>query len=825
MLTFQSVAMAAEISQDVWRDVAKETLPTSAPKVSSYRALRLDLDRIRAGLSAVRHNRATVRVPLPLPEGGSSTFELADSLVMPDALQDRFPDVVSLVGRDANGRTARVDSSPRGLQAMVFDADGLWIVRPQTDGLDGRYLSFRRADLSSAGRPFQCNAHDDHSRTIARATPGGPTPMTSTGAIERVFRTAIAADHTYVAAIGGGTVAGGLAAIVTAMNRVNQVYETELGVHMTLIPNEQLIIFPNAGSDPYNGTVDPLGQNQLTVDALIGNANYDIGHLFSTGGGGVASLYVTCADGGKARGTTGLDDPEGDAFYIDFVAHEMGHQFGGLHTFNGINGSCSATNRTADAAYEPGSGSTIMAYAGICDGDNLQPHSDPYFHAVSLAEINDWLAVQGGACAAQTVSTDAPPVINTASLTSGFTIPRHTPFTLSGTATDADADNDSLTYNWEEYDLGDATIPQQGDIGNGPIFRSFTAAATGQRTFPLMSTVLGFPPLLGESWPETTRDLTFRLTVRDNHGVPIAPQYGASTSADGILIHVDASAGPFVLTRPNAREFWARGESQRVTWNVAGTNAAPVNCADVAIDLSLDAGSTFTRALSASTPNTGSATIVVPPVADTDTARVRVSCRHNVFFDVSDANFSIHATGEHLFADGFEGPAPATQPVLDPGFEATTATAGSNPFWSGFDSNVNANGGSPFYNVVPVHAGNWGIWFGSWHGGAETQTASQGITIPVGGPRYLHYWRLFDSVPDGPGQLSVSIDGIVVETTNLSAMPVDTAFVRRSVDISAYADGTVHTLLLTYEYPDAAGHGIDGEVFIDDVTVDASDVP
>lgn len=658
-MTLPIRAMAADASQNLWQAAAKEPLPADAPALSDYRALRLDVAGIRSQVFAARHGAIAVTLALPRPDGGFSDFVLIDSRTMPDALEDKYPGIVSLSGSDGARRKARVDLSPLGFQAMVFDHDGVWIVRPETFGAGDRYLSFRRADLAVPGHGFQCDVHGDALDASGKSLISNPAPMTTTGATERDYRAAVAANHQYVTAVGGGTVEGGLAAVVTAMNRVNQVYETELGVHMTLIANNDEIIYATAASDPYSNDGNALNQNQSNLDSVIGSANYDIGHVFTTGSGGVAGLRVTCVAGQKARGTTGLSNPTGDAFYIDYVAHEMGHQFGGNHTFNSQTSACGGGNRAGSAAYEPGSGSTIMAYAGICGADNLQPHSDPYFHAKSLEEIDTWIEGNGGACSAETASADIAPVIDTASLPPEVTIPAHTPFALSGSATDADGD--PLTYNWEQYDLGPARTLAQGDTGDGPIFRSFNATASGTRIFPKIETVLGAPFVKGETWPVTTRDLSFRLTVRDNHDVPGTPQFGATVSANNIQIHVTDAAGPFAVTRPNDALTWGRGETHVVTWDVAGTDVAPVNCANVAIDLSDDGGATFAYPLSASTPNTGTTLIVVPDVADTDEARVRVACVGSVFFDVSDEDFTIAAVGD-------PDPNSAVANVSPPGF-------------------------------------------------------------------------------------------------------------------------------------------------------------
>jgi hypothetical protein len=942
-------AHAADASQDFWHNTQARSLPDSAPQIAVYRPLLLDVAGMQAHLAVARHNRTAVALSLPHPDGSFSDFLLVDSRTLPDALQDKYPEIVSLQGIDEAGRQARVDISSLGFQAMVFDRDGVWVVRPEAIGLGQRYMSFRRVDLPVPGHGFQCGVHSDEKIDASgRNLVSSNIIQTTSGLKQRTFRAAVAANHQYVAAVGGGTLAGGLAAIATAMNRVNQIYETELGVHMTLIANNNLLVYPNAVGDPYSNGTGALNENQTNVDSVIGSANYDIGHVFTTGSGGVAGLGVTCSAGSKAGGTTGLPNPTGDAFYVDYVAHEMGHQFGGNHTFNSTTSNCGGGNRANSAAYESGSGTTIMAYAGICGADNTQPHSDPYFHAKSLEEINTRLTGSGGACSASVNGTDAIPTIDTLPMP-GLTIPIHTPFALTAAA--SDIDGDALTYNWEQYDRATATTLAQGDIGTGPIFRSFNATSSGTRVFPKLDTVLGAPLVPGETWPTKTRTaMTFRLTVRDNHGVPAAPQFGANistTTATDYKIGVTATAGPFLVTRPNTALTWGRGESHKVTWNVANTDIAPVSCSSVAIDLSTDGGFTWPSVLSAGTANNGTAMIVVPTVADTSQARVRVKCVGNVFFDVSDLNFAIAATGDpdptgpiasatpgsftfsidggttasdtltlanagigagssetyaitesidacvstaavdwlsatppsgsivggastpvtvgvqggeslgvrtaslcvttndpahtkfvipvtmtvnqqagdEIFADDFEPAVAPPQPVQDPSFEATIDEGGPNPFWASLDTNEGAGGGTNFLSAsgsqIPVRTGDWAIWFGGWQGGDETQDASQSVTIPSGSPRFLNYWRLIGDLPDAPGTLTVTIDGTTIESLDVSAADADEDFVARSIDIGSYADGNVHLVKFQYVYTDG-GDGIDGDIFIDDVTVDAT---
>ncbi|HMJ07281.1 MAG TPA: zinc-dependent metalloprotease family protein [Chthoniobacterales bacterium] len=583
--------------------------------------------------------RQRVELSLPTPyEGKFARFEVEEVNIMHPALAAKYPEIKTYRGRGLDDPSASLalDVTPAGMHAQIRTSAGTIYIDPYYFGNDRAYASYYKIDTfrDPKREGFLCETPGQESRFVSNRI-----PATSSGTQLRTYRLACAANSTFTN-FTGNTVATGLAAVVVVVNRVSAVYEAEVGVRLQLIPNNDEIIYPTTGNpvngaDPYSNTTAALGQNQTNLDAKIGSANYDIGHVFTTGSGGVAGLGVVCRASQKARGTTGLGNPIGDAFNIDFVAHEMGHQFGANHTFNGNTTNC-GSNRSSAHAYEPGSGSSIMGYAGVCGAnDNLSPNSDAYFLFDSLDAIVNYTTTGLGNCPTPVATGNTIPSVSAGS---NFTIPSRTPFALTGSG--SDADGDLLSYCWEERDLGVAQAGNTADNGTSPIFRSFYPTYTPTRIFPKASNLVAgiFTNTAaphGETLPVTNRTLNFRLTVRDNRR-----NGGAINTADNIVTVVENGAG-FAVTAPAGGTF-ANGSSVATTWNVTGTNTLPVNTANVKISLSTDGGYTYPYVLAASTPNDGAETVALPAGVTSSTARVKVEAVGNIFFSISAANFAIN---------------------------------------------------------------------------------------------------------------------------------------------------------------------------------------
>jgi hypothetical protein len=673
LLSLTGTALAQRASSDgLWQEVKESSLNVSAvrPVVpKSYQSVQLNKEALLRILAqapmeftdAARTNPTVIT--LPLPDGSFARFQIQESpIALPDP-SGTSSEFMSYSGQGIDDRTAsvRLDVSPAGFHAQILSAGETVYVDPYSTNDTVNCISYYKRDLQRVGARPECFASiSDHFGVLGTpglsrsATLAELTPNAANGTMLRSYRTAIAVTGEYTAFFrqAGDTddqaKARALTAIKTTMNRVNGIWGRDVAVRYVLLADvdELKIIYTNGATDPYtnNDANKLLDENQANLDAVIQDANYDIGHVFATSPGGVGGGAV-CVTGQKAMGATGLPMPVGDSFDVDFVAHEVIHQWQGGHTFNESNaGQCTPGNRTPPSAYEPGSGSTVASYAGTCDTANLQASSDDYFHGGSINEILTF-AANTATCAVQTATGNTPPTV---SAPASFTIPRNTPFTLTATA--SDPNGDALTYGWEEFDLG-AASPPNSDDGTRPIFRPYRPVTSPSRTFPSLQYILNnanTPPatitvggqtfFTGEVMPTTTRTMNFRVTVRDNRAG------GGGINDATTQVNVRADSGPFVVTAPNTAVTLPGGSQLNVTWDVANTTAAPVNAANVKISLSTDGGTTFPTVLAASTANNGSATVTVPNVS-TSTARVKVEAVGNIFFDISDANFTITGNG------------------------------------------------------------------------------------------------------------------------------------------------------------------------------------
>jgi hypothetical protein len=631
-------AQTGVASQGLWQKV-KETdiVAESAARMivpNRYEVVRLDLTSLKNTLltapaeSSISSNNDGMELHFPMADGTFGRFRVWESPIMAPELAAKFPEIKTYGGYniDNPAMIIRLDITPMGFHAMTYGAGASVFIDPYAKGNTKDYICyFKRDFVKKESDRITCLVEDNISLDLKEKDKHGGQEFVGDCGIRHEYRLAIAATGEY-SAFHGGTVALAMAAINTTMNRVNGVFEIDAAVRMILIGNNDLIVYLDGATDPYtNGNPNlMINENQANTDAVIGNGNYDIGHVFGTNSGGLAGLGVVCSNANKAKGVTGSGAPIGDPFDIDYVAHEIGHQFNANHTqYN----SCNRNNGTA---IEPGSASTIMGYAGIC-APNIQSNSDAYFGTASLFEMRPFIATGGGSgCDNEIPVANVSPTV-TALL--NYSIPISTPFVLSASATDP---NGSLTYCWEQIDAYTApaqTMPPAATNVSGPVFRSLTPSTSPTRYFPNIAAVFNNTTPTWEVLPSVARNMNFRVTVRDNFATA-----GCTGEASNTVTTV-AAAGPFVVTSPNTAVSYPVGSSQTVTWDVANTTAAPVSCANVDILFTTDGGATFTTLL-ANTPNDGTQAVTMPNTA-TSTARILVRCSDNIFYDVSNVNFKL----------------------------------------------------------------------------------------------------------------------------------------------------------------------------------------
>ncbi len=576
---------------------------------------------------------------VPNASGQLEKFRVVEAPVMDAALAAKYPGINSYLGKGIDDATAtiRFDVSPQGFHGMILYTNRPTVFIDPVDEPTSTYIVVSRNELVDYRATFQC---------LTDAQPDARTMSADEAALRnaddgrlRTFRLALCATGEFSQFWLNGTEANDterkakvLAAQNTQMTRANGIFERDFGLRLVLVPNNDAVIYLNASTDPWTSNNLNSG-TQTTCDNVIGSANYDIGHLVhrASDNGNAGCIGCVCKNGSKGSGFTSYLNLASDFFVVDYLTHEMGHQLGANHTFT-------FSNEGTIAQVEPGSGSTIMGYAGITGATtDVQPHSDDYFHSISIEQVTNYIktANGGAACAAVTITGNATP---TAAAGADYVIPRSTPFTLSGSGADADG-GDALTYCWEQMNqraTGFSTVPSATATA-GPQFRSYLPVTSSSRTFPQLSSILsGTNSNKWEVLPSVARTLNFRLTVRDNH-----PGAGNNIS-DDMVVTVSGTTGPFAVSAPNTAVTWGAGSTQTVTWSVNGTNGSPVNCTNVNILLSTDGGQTFNLVLAANTPNDGSQSVILPGT-QSNTCRVKVEAVGNIFFDISNTNFTVGA--------------------------------------------------------------------------------------------------------------------------------------------------------------------------------------
>jgi subtilisin-like proprotein convertase family protein len=647
-ITILFTFLGTSLSQKSWEfvDLTSElrSLPEAIDDIpEEYTALRFDIAAIKNTLhnAPMEFSEAARKSPtslqLPLPNGKEASFELYESPVMSSVLGEKFPDIKTYAGKAINSEYGkiRMSVSSLGITAVIHSKNGpVYIHRAHTTKSD-KHILFHSKDLILGG--LNCGVDKsmipmdiDPDVVIENQLRGAGDPVNL-----HIYKLAVTCTGEFANFWASpATVEATMDGIVSMVNLMNSVFETESAMRYELVDNNDELVFLNSNTDPFNNASgsEMLGIATGVINSIIGSFSYDSGVVMGNrcqDVGGVAFLGQLCRQNKGAVIT--CNRPNNFIGYVSTTLHELGHHLNSGHTWN----SCppSQGNRAGNQAYEPGSGSTIMSYSGLCGGDNLGA-DDMYYHLSSLLRIEGITRGSGSACAQRIPTDNHKPDVNIP-IEDGFVIPIRTPFELTGEATDMDGD--TMMYSWEQYDLGPIVNLGQQE-GNSPLFRSFPPNEDKTRIFPSLDNVLFATSDPTELLPQVSRNMTFRFTARDyNHEA-------GSFNWDEVAFTATEEAGPFSVTFPHLPEKFSGQENIEVRWNVANTDDPfGVDCQEVDIFLSLDGGFTFPILLSERTTNDGSEVVQLPETM-TSLARVKIKASDNIFFDISNFNFTIESS-------------------------------------------------------------------------------------------------------------------------------------------------------------------------------------
>ena len=646
----------------LWEPVRKDAqnkstkLSDKENALKTYKLFRLNLELLQSKLEDTGSGNADQYVLIQLPDasGKLSSFKVMESSIMHPDLQNRYSSIRTYKGVGLKDPTAtlRFSLSPLGFHALSSSGrrSALYI-EPYSKNDANLHMVFEKDAMNNMNSDFECLVETDLDNMEQRLS----NNFNGAGDIDdqklRKYRLALSCTGEYAQNFAGNgneiqQKTNVLAAMVTSINRVNEIFERDLGIRLELVANNDQVIYLDPSSDPWQNEFNT--KTAETLDDVIGVNNYDVGHNYNDSGGGNAGcLGCVCSSLSqdnfhKGRGWTGSNNPVGDPFYIDYVAHEIGHQFYGFHTMN----SCRRSGYNTEV--EPSSGSSIMGYAGICP-PNVQNNSDAHFNYVNIRDIggfiktgyNDYVNYDVGICDNSTNIQNQPP---TADAGNDYIIPTNTPFFLTGTSFDADG-LESLTYNWSQNDTEEApsTSSPQADWSQGPLYRSLLPSTSPTRYFPKLETVVAGS--LSSTWevtPSVARTLNFAFTVRDNGSGFLGDNGTGQVATDLMVVEVVDTGSPFQVTSQSESNLtWVLDSSQTITWDVAGTTTNGINADSVDILLSIDGGENFDIILASNVPNNGSAEITAPstPAAS---CRVMVKGTNHIFYALNSTPFSVN---------------------------------------------------------------------------------------------------------------------------------------------------------------------------------------
>lgn len=636
----QSLFEAVETEQITFSDRA-----IHAPE--NYVAFRAGDSELQSTLNKTIQNEG--QMELPLPSGELISVQIRPYQVAEDGFYNRFPEIQTFEFVSTSGEIAGFGAmSNHGLHAVGRSPEGQFYIDPTDKTADKKTYAIYYTEDYALPTGIERILCEDEDIMDDIDEPGTSIPSKKSGKRAdreplRQYRLAIATTGEY-SQFHGGTKEDVAAELVNLMIRVNEVMRREFSIEYILIDQTDTLFFLDPETDGFtNGNTSTLiGQVDQKIADFIPTSEYDIGHLLCTIQntiGGLATTSAVCRDLRKRRGVSCSGNPVGDRFYVELVCHEIGHQMGSRHSFN----HCRGENENLPTGYEPGSGTSIMAYAGLCGPNNVSTITDPYYNIGSLESITAYMFGDlGSDCAEETERPGQVPTLEfpfDASVPA--VIPASTPFELTAGATEDDPD---LLYCWEQYDASPFNCNTNDPTDNCPLFRSFPPTTNPTRVFPRIQTLINQGNSRWEKLPDYSRSMKFMCTLRD------WDPDGGSLDWDVVELEVDADAGPFTVE--NISGSYDFGDQIEIVWDVANTDKSPIFCEEVDIYMSEDGGFTYPHLLAEGVPNSGKLTINAPELP-TDNGKIKVKASDNFFFNISGATFSIQTPSAPSFTASF----------------------------------------------------------------------------------------------------------------------------------------------------------------------------
>lgn len=592
---------------------------------SDNKELSLNINQFYNNLT--RSDKHTI--VLPNLNGEFSRYALEETHVVSDQVADSYT-IKTYAGYNLDNPSKVVvcDVTRDAFHAVVYDEDQYYALEPKKEST--------RYSLAPIGieeiMEISCGVDGDH---LVRPFHADHTALRSPDQ-KTTYEIAFSVSGEYNEEFGGDNynVLNVLNNIASGVNMMNQVYKRDMGVEFIIVSDEQSI-YPNADTDPfdYNDLNSIINQNTTLLNNIYGSDAYDVGHvLVWANKGGLAYVNSLCNPSIKGGGVTSIIGSM-NKFWLKYVAHEVGHQLGSRHKFT----ASECLNSAQNNRYEPGAGTSIMSYNGLCLGPGAPPNF--FFHYSSIDQMQTYISSQS--CGVHSYGNDEAPQIDTIY---DVTIPKGTPFYLVGNATDnfhgssTQSRNNNITYNWIQYDGNGPATSGEPDCNStvDPLFMYSAPRSEGYRHFPDYDyAVAGMNDVTYEQLPCVARDLHFKLVARDNDY-----HFGRLATRD-VEVTV-ANTGPFEIIAPNGSESFSANETVTVSWSVNGTDS---HCSAVDILYSSDNGTSF-EMLSAATNNDGSETINIP-VDATEYGRIIVQCAtggfrtESTFYDITDAPFRV----------------------------------------------------------------------------------------------------------------------------------------------------------------------------------------